>query len=925
MAPFFSFLPTNKRLYLFFNFLVIYLHLSVLFFSSNSVAYSTKMCKTETTSTDRDILPEGLKPVHYDLKITDVDVEKLSFTGFVEIEYKSVKDVTAVYVNSKDLEIKKASAKIGSNTIAVKNISYDEETQVSKLELESELKQTDDKVLVSIDYTGLIQTDMSGFYKSKYKDNEGNDAVMLSTQFESTDARKAFPCGDEPNLKATFDVSITISQSNWTVLGNMPVVSQTTENGITTVKFERTPIMSTYLLAWAIGEFEYVEGFTDREYNGKQIPVRVYTTKGLSKQGKLALDTATKVIDYFSDIFEIDYALPKCDLLAVPEFSAGAMENWGLITYRTTALLFDEETSDSSYRVWVLEVVAHELAHQWFGNLVTMSWWNELWLNEGYATYASWLAVDHLHPEWDVFSKFVTDSLQGALGLDSLRTSHPIDVPVKSAMDVDQIFDNISYLKGASVIRMISTQLGDDVFIKGVSNYLKKHSYGNATTIDLWNALSDASGVDLNSAIGTWTLKIGFPVITVNENENGDVTLRQDRFLGSGDVKEAENQTVWWVPLKISSGPESANLLENVPTILNDRELTIPGLAKNDFFLINKDVTGVYRVRYTTERLEKISQNMSKLSLSDKIGVLADVAACATAGLSKTDSVLSVMLGMKKESSYNLWSEILFQLNSYGSNLFEQSQEIKEGYKAFARDLISYNLEKLGYEFKDDEDYLTTELRSSLFATAVSNNVPEAVKYATDKFFAWKNGDKNAIHPSIRDVAFRAAISNSTGEQLEEVFETILNELKNPSTVDSAEISIRAIGRSKDMTYINRALDLFFSGLIPAQDLSSLLSSVSINPYGRWRVYEFVKENWAEIYKKYGSNYSTFSYMLRAVLVRFSSHSAYDDVTQFFADKDTKSFDRVVEQSLDVIKTQAQWVDRDAGVIESWLKDHKYM
>ena len=369
-----------------------------------------------------------------------------------------------------------------------------------------------------------MNNSMAGFYRSKYKPTvtpaksvpkDGEHHVMFSTQFESCEARRALPCFDEPNLKATFDVSIEIPEDQ-TALSNMPEKEiKRGKEGLKKVVFERTPVMSTYLLAWAFGDFEYVEGFTQRKYQGKQLPCRVYTTRGLKEQGRFALENCHQVVDYFSEIFKIDYPLPKMDLLAVHEFSHGAMENWGLVTYRTTAVLFDEKQSDAKYKNRVAYVVAHELAHQWFGNLVTMDWWSELWLNEGFATWVGWLAIDHLYPDHEVWSQFVTEAMQTAQNLDSLRASHPIEVPVRDALEVEQIFDAISYLKGSSVIRMLSGHLGVQTFLEGVSAYLKKHAYGrltplfyfcgitnvqlgNATTNDLWAALSQASGKDVN-------------------------------------------------------------------------------------------------------------------------------------------------------------------------------------------------------------------------------------------------------------------------------------------------------------------------------------------------------------------------------------------------------------------------------------------
>jgi aminopeptidase N len=326
-----------------------------------------------------------------------------------------------------------------------------------------------EKAAIVLSFQGTINNDMAGFYRSKYKPTvtpapsvpkDGEHHVMLSTQFESCDARRAFPCFDEPNLKATFDFQIEFPEDQ-VALSNMPEKAvKKGKDGFKIVSFERTPIMSTYLLAWAVGDFEYVEDFTKRTYDGKHLPVRVYTTKGLKGQAQFALDHAPQIIDYFSEIFQIDYPLPKCDLLAVHEFSHGAMENWGLITYRTTAVLFDEKASDIKYKNRVAYVVAHELAHQWFGDLVTMDWWNELWLNEGFATWVGWLATDHIHPDWHVWPQFVSDGMQTAFTLDSLRSSHPIEVPVKDGLDVDQVFDHISYFKGSSVIRMLANHLG---------------------------------------------------------------------------------------------------------------------------------------------------------------------------------------------------------------------------------------------------------------------------------------------------------------------------------------------------------------------------------------------------------------------------------------------------------------------------------
>ena len=320
------------------------------------------------------------------------------------------------------------------------------------------------------------------------------------------------------------------------------------------------------------------------------------------------------------------------------------MENWGLITYRTTAVLFDEYASDQKYRNRVVYVVAHELAHQWFGNLVTMDWWNELWLNEGFATWVGWYAVDYLHKDWDVWGQFVTDSMQMAFQLDSLRTSHPIEVPVRNALEVDQIFDHISYLKGSSVIRMLASHLGVETFLKGVSDYLKAHTYGNAKTNDLWDALSKASGQDVTAFMDPWIRKIGFPVVTVAE-EPGQISVKQSRFLTSGEVKPEEDETLWWIPMGLKTGPQATDAQREALTAKEDTYRDID----TDFYKLNTDQTGFYRTNLPPQRLVQLSKSLDKLSVQDKIGLIGDAGAMAVAGEGTTAGVLSFMEGFAVE------------------------------------------------------------------------------------------------------------------------------------------------------------------------------------------------------------------------------------------------------------------------------------
>ncbi|KAK9353172.1 peptidase family M1-domain-containing protein [Lipomyces doorenjongii] len=888
---------------------------------------------------DREILPSTVSPRHYTLAIYDLNFTEFTYKGSVKIDLDVVgpAPISQIHLNARELTISEAAISLElsktSAEIKVTEIAVDEKAEVVALELSEPLPVEATRVSLTIAFAGMLNNKMAGFYRSKYTDTSGQEAYMYSTQFEATDARRAFPCFDEPALKATFDFSITVPEE-WTALSNMPEISsKPPEDGkkkgvagtkLKTVTFATTPIMSTYLLAWACGDFEYVEAFTDRLYNGKKVPVRVYTTKGIVKQGEFALENAYKIVDYFSEIFDIDYVLPKVDLLAVHEFSHGAMENWGLITYRTTALLFDPETSDSKYKNRVAYVVAHELAHQWFGNLVTMEWWSELWLNEGFATWVGWLAIDYLYPDWDVFAVFVSESLQGALNLDSLRQSHAIEVPVKSALDIDQIFDAISYLKGASSIRMISSHIGVKTFLKGVSNYLRQHAYGNATTQDLWNAVGQESGVDVNSIMNDWITKIGFPVVSVIESPAG-VTLRQDRFLSSGDATIEENQTSWWIPLGIYTDGGSASAYSGVSSF-SSRETILAGLGPDDFYKLNRNQTGVYRVNYPPERLAKLGLAKDMLSITDKVGLIADASAMALAGLGSTSGLLGLLDGLKGEESYVVWSEIVARLSSLRSAMFEQPEEVKSGLAAFTRSLVSPTVKKLGWEFKDGEDYLTVQLRSLLIGSAGTAGDEEVIAEARAQFAKYIAGDKTAIHPNLRRAVFSIVLAQEEGSDQEAAvaYEAVLKEVLQPTSVDGKEIALAALGKSKRPELIKRTLSLILSGKVAVQDLHVPAYALGANGTARWELWRYIKSNWTEIYALMSGNMVILDRFVRLSISQFSSQEAYDDIKAFFADKDTHGYERSLGQALDVVGSFARWVERDAEAVSQWLKERGY-
>ncbi|KAL2759772.1 hypothetical protein ACRALDRAFT_2095279 [Sodiomyces alcalophilus JCM 7366] len=878
---------------------------------------------------DRDTLPDHVKPSHYALSVRDMNFKDWTYQGTVSIDLVITKPTREIVLNTVELQLSKATVTVqgkANESLESTSITYDEKQQRATITFSNDIPASNE-ANVLIHFQGIMNNDMAGFYRSKYKpattpsqavprDDEWH--YMLSTQFEPCDARRAFPCFDEPNLKATFDVELEIPDE-LVALSNMPVKStEKSRDGYQLVSFDTSPKMSTYLLAWAIGDFEYIEDFTERKYDGKPIPVRVYTTRGLKEQGRWALWHAPKIIDYFSDVFGIDYPLPKADLLAVHEFTAGAMENWGLVTYRTTAVLYDEKTSDPRYANRVAYVVAHELAHMWFGNLVTMDWWDELWLNEGFATWVGWHVTDHLHPEWQVWPQFVTEGMEMAFRLDGIRASHAIHVPVKDALDVNQIFDHISYLKGCSAIRMLANHLGVDTFLKGVSNYLKKHEYGNAKTEALWDALSEASGQDVHKLMGPWIKKIGHPVLTVTE-EPGQIAVKQSRFLSTGDVKPEDDQTTWWIPLELEGKKGTQGItslgLEKKEDIIRDID--------NEFYKLNSGASGFYRVNYPPERLLKLGKQLDRLSPEDKIATIGSAADLAFSGYGTTAALLSFVQGFNKEDNFLVWSQVLDSIALIKS-IFGDDEVIKTGLEAFILKLIDEAVAKVGWEPTEGESYLTGLLRKRLILTAGVNGHPGVTEEALKRWSAWvESPESNPLPPNLRTPIFRVAVKNDPVKAVE----VLKKEWFTTPAIDGKEVCLNAIGAARDEALVQSTILPFLfnqsppapaSESVPSSDMHVLGASLAANSAGRDLQWRYLKENWDANVVKLG-NAVVVDRFVNMTLSKFSDTSIIDDIDAFFKEKDTSAFNRTLETVKDKIRGRAAYRQRDAAPLKEWL------
>lgn len=854
------------------------------------------------TTPPREVLPTNVTPVHYELEFEPI-FDGFTFNGRETIDF-TVNETTD-YITLNSLDIKISEAKI--NDVPISDISFDEELQRVTFKFSDHLASGTNAKL-HLKFVGELNDKMCGFYRLSYRE-DGKTKYVATTQMEPTDARRAFPCYDEPSAKAKFTISL-IADKDLVCLSNMNESTTTLlENGKKKVEFATSVIMSTYLVAFIVGDLKYVE---DTSY---RVPIRVYATPGTEHLGQYGADIAAKTLKFFDEKFDIPYPLPKCDMVAIHDFSAGAMENFGLVTYRTIDLLVDPKAANARTLQRVTEVVMHELAHQWFGNLVTMDFWDGLWLNEGFATWMSWYACDALVPEWKVWESYVGDSLQHALGLDALRSSHPVEVPISRADQINQIFDAISYSKGSSLLKMISKWLGEDTFIKGVSNYLKKHKWTNTQTSDLWAALSEVSGKDVVAVMDTWTKKIGYPVVEVTEGADHEITLTQHRFLATGDLKPKEDGVLYpiFLGLKTSEGIDESQVLDT-----RSKKIKL----SDDFFKVNGDQFGVYRTAYSSERYAKLGKSADKLSVSDRIGLVADAGALSSSGHIKTSDLLNLVKLWTKEDNYVVWDEILGRISTIKAAFVFESESTREALNAFVLDLVSDKLQEVGWEFSDSDSFADQQLKTSLFESAAASNHPEVLKFIKESFAAYvKDPKAHPINSNLRPAIFYNVAKHGDATTYDQLF----NIYQNPSSQEEKLVALRSLGKFTSAELLDRVCDLFLNTeVLKNQDIYMPMQTMRSHPAGIERLWKWVTTNWDRLYADIPPSLSMLGSVVILSSAAYTKKEQKQKVEAFYKSKDTRGFELNLAQSLDMISSKISWVDRDSNTISEWLSTNGY-
>lgn len=840
-------------------------------------------------------LSKEVKPIRYQITIRPQFAD-FTFTGNEDIRIKINQPVKKLTLHAADLTISKAEWRKGKVKLVAKKIKFQAKSETVTIEFTEQLLGTGELYL---EFAGIISDQLRGFYRSRYT-HQQEQKYLATTQFEATDARRAFPCFDEPSHKAVFDVRVIVPKHQQVISNTVEEVVEDHEPGFKIVKFSPTPRMSSYLLAYVIGEFESVETVTERG-----TLVRVHTTPGKKKLTKFSLEVAKRALEYLESYFDIPYPLPALDLIAIPDFSAGAMENWGAITFRETTLLVDEQHTAFLNKQRVAEVIAHELVHQWFGNLVTMEWWTHLWLNESFANYMAYHVVDKLFPEWNFWTKFVLEEQSYALEVDSLHRTHPIEVPVQHPDQINEIFDDISYAKGASILRMVEFYVGSDNFRDALRLYLKKHSYKNTESVHLWQAFDRISKKPVSDFIANWLLKPGYPVIGAQLSGNR-LKLNQKVFKQLNSVK-AKNQ-VWQIPVQEQLKKDEQGKLELFSKSKTEYKIS----PHYQFIKLNPGEQSFYIVDYSPEMLEMlvIAIKNQDISAIDRLAILRNAFLLVKAGQLSADLYLDVINQIyQTETSYIVWSELTNHLSEVNSLVY--ASKTYGNFQSFKQKIYGNLLQRLGTSAQHNESHQTGLLRGLALAQAGVAGHGLAIKTAKALYKSYRNS--KITDPDLRLAMLLTVAQHGSIKTYQEFIK-----LYQAKTLEEERKQILAAAlRFGAKKVQDNLLKFIFTDEVRSQDLPFLLRSGLMIASMKSNMWQEIVANMPQLVTKFGNT---------KLMGRI-----FEGAERFNTAAELKKFDKLIrnnsagakqsiEQTRERILINISWRKRDLKNIERYLK-----
>ncbi|NWH17545.1 AMPE aminopeptidase, partial [Grus americana] len=868
-------------------------------------------------------LPTYVKPIHYDLEVKP-EMETDIYTGTVSISIALEKSTSYLWLHLRETKITEMPTlrKSSGQQITLSDcFGYTpQEYIVMKAEADLSVSNESDPYILTLKFQGWLNGSLVGFYRTTYTEN-GQIKSIAATDHEPTDARKSFPCFDEPNKKATYNISI-IHQDAYQALSNMPVQkTEQLDGGWTQTTFEKSVPMSTYLVCFAVHQFQWVERISA---SGK--PLRVYAQPLQIHTAEYAANITKIIFDFFEEYFNLSYSLPKLDKIAIPDFGTGAMENWGLITYRETNLLYDPNESASSNKQRVAAVVAHELVHQWFGNIVTMDWWDDLWLNEGFASYFEFLGVNAAEPTWQMLEQVLIDDVLPVMKDDSLLSSHPIVVDVSSPAEITSVFDGISYSKGASILRMLRDWITPDLFQKGCQAYLKTHHFQNAKTQQFWEALEAASNKPVKEVMDTWTRQMGYPVLEMGSNS----VFTQKRFLLDPNANASHPPSdlgyKWNIPVKWRHGNSTNYNLYNA----SDSAGIPIQLPSNTFANINPDHIGFYRVNYDSQNWDRLStllvSNHTDFSAADRAGILDDAFSLARPGLVNYSVPLDLTKYLRNETDYLPWHRVISSVTDL-ANMLEDDTNLYPQFQEYFRSLVKPIVDQLHWD--DSGSHLERLLRASVLDFACSMDDTESLNNASQLFEQWLQGKtgKNiqvlflyfSVPANLRLLVYRYGMQNSGNESS---WNYMFEKYQETSLAQEKEKLLYGLASVKNITLLDRwyLKYIYNTSFIKTQDVFTVLRYISYNTYGKTMTWDWIRLNWQYLVDRFTINDRNLGRIV-TITQNFNTELQLWQMENFFEKYPNAGAGELPRsQSIEQVKNNIEWLKLNKEEIRIWLE-----